>query len=265
MSTGLRDQFYSSGRISDCPIYDLHGHWGPHPAIHLPAADPLVARPLLQQANVKMLVLCHHYTLFTPDIGNRINIETVHAMPDLLRAYMGVNPNHPRETERDLATFDSHPDVFVGFKLLADYHRIKVGDDRNRAVWEFANERHLPVLLHTWGGSAFDGYQPVHEVAERYPQAQIICGHSIHGDWQHAVELARDFPNLYLELTAVPDERGAVEELLQGAGSSKLIFGTDFPWFSHFYYIGALLGAGVDDESLRDILYRNARRILGIE
>ena len=52
-------------------------------------------------------------------------------------------------------------------------------------------------------------------------------------------------------------------ELLAGAGSRKLVFGTDFPWFSHYYYIGALLGAGVDDEALRDILYRNAQRILG--
>ncbi|OGV70712.1 MAG: hypothetical protein A2269_07270 [Lentisphaerae bacterium RIFOXYA12_FULL_60_10] len=263
MSTSLRDRFYAEGRLPDCPIYDLHGHWGPHPAIHLPAADPAIARPLLDQANVRRLVLCHHYTLFTPDIGNRINIDTVRAMPDILRAYMGINPNHPDETARDLATFDRFPDVFVGFKLLADYHRIKVGDDRNRAVWEFANARRLPVLLHTWGGSAFDGYDAVREVAERYPEARIICGHSIHGDWDHAVELARNFPNLYQELTAVPDERGPVERLIEGAGSKKIIFGTDFPWFSHAYYVGALLGAGVDDESLRDILYRNAQRILG--
>ncbi|MCK5795755.1 MAG: amidohydrolase family protein, partial [Deltaproteobacteria bacterium] len=77
-----------------------------------------------------------------------------------------------------------------------------------------------------------------------------------------AIELANTFPNLYLELTAVPDERGAVEQLLAGAGSCKLVFGTDFPWFSHNYYIGALLGTGMDDDALRDILYRNAQRIL---
>ncbi len=263
MSRLLRERFLAEGRLPDCPVYDLHGHWGPHNAIHLPAADPAVARQLLARANVRRLVICHHYALLAPDIGNRANIEAVRAMPDLLRAYLAVNPNYPRDIARDLAAFDRHPDIFVGFKLLSDYHRAGVGDDRNRPVWEIANARRLPVLLHTWGGSAWNGHEAVREAAERYPEARILCGHSLHGDWCRAVELARDFPNLYLELTAVPDERGAVEQLLAGAGSEKLVFGTDFPWFSHFYYLGALIGAGLDDESLRDVLYRNARRILG--
>ncbi len=259
----LRQRFFVEGRLDDCPIYDLHGHWGPHNAIHMPAGDPQRARELLLQANVKLLVCCHHSTLFTPDIGNQANIEAVRMMPDLLRAYMGINPNYPDVVAADLATYDDYPDVFVGFKLLGDYHKISVADDRNRPVWEFADAKRLPLLLHTWGGSPYDGYEAVRSVAERYPNTTIICGHSIHGDWHKAVELARNFPNIYLELTAVPDERGPVELLLEVVGSRRIIFGTDFPWFSHYYYIGALLGSGAGDEALRDILYRNARRILG--
>jgi len=263
MSHDLRKRFFAEGRLDDCPIYDLHGHWGPHNGIHLPAGDDSTAIALLRQANVRRLVFCHHHTLFTPDIGNQANIDAVRAFPDLLRAYMGINPNYPDVVAQDLARFDSYPDVFVGFKLLADYHRVSVADDRNRPAWEMANARRLPILLHTWGGSEYDGYQAVRTVAERYPGATILCGHSIHGDWTHAIELARTFPNLHLELTAVPDERGAVEQLLEGVGSRQIVFGTDFPWFSHYYYIGALLGAGIDDEALRDILYRNGQRILG--
>ena len=262
MSHELRERFFAAGRLDDCPIYDLHGHWGPHNAIHLPGADAATARGLLERANVRRLVFCHHHTLFTPDIGNQANIDAVRALPDLLRAYMGINPNYPDVVAEDLDRFDQYPDVFVGFKLLGDYHRVSVADDRNRPVWEMANARRLPVLMHTWGGSIYNGYEAVRAVAERYPEALIICGHSIHSDWAHAIELAQTFPNLYLELTAVPDDRGVVEQLLEGAGSRKLVFGTDFPWFSHYYYIGALLGTGMDDEALRDILYRNAQRIL---
>ena len=263
MSEELRERFFAEGCLPDCPIYDLHGHWGGHNVIHLPAADPSTARGLLKKANVKRLVFCHHYALLAPDIGNRSNVDAVRSMPDILRAYMAINPNYPDEIKRDLAAYDDYPDIYVGFKLLADYHRVKVSDDRNRAVWEFADARRLPVLLHTWGKSTYNGCAQVREVAERYPNAQILCGHSFHGEWENAIELARNFPNLYLELTAVPDERGPVERMLDGAGSGKLVFGTDFPWFSHYYYLGALLGAGVDDDSLRDILYRNAQRILG--
>jgi predicted TIM-barrel fold metal-dependent hydrolase len=119
------------------------------------------------------------------------------------------------------------------------------------------------LLLHTWGNSSFDGYVPVRAVAQRYPDTRILLGHSLHGDWDHAIELAREFPNVYLELTAVLDERGVVERFVAEAGSHKVVYGTDFPWFSHYYYIGALLGAGLGDEDLRNILYRNAQRLLG--
>ena len=47
------------------------------------------------------------------------------------------------------------------------------------------------------------------------------------------------------------------------AGSEKIIFGTDTPWFNHHNYIGALLGAEMSDDDRRNILYRNAQRLLG--
>ena len=66
---------------------------------------------------------------------------------------------------------------------------------------------------------------------------------------------------MYCELTAVLDDRGAVEILVREAGSQKIV-GTDTPWFNHHNYIGALLGAEMSDEDRRNILYRNARRLL---
>jgi predicted TIM-barrel fold metal-dependent hydrolase len=262
--SSLRERFLAEGRLADCPIYDLHGHWGPHYGIHMPAADEATANRLFRQANVKRLVMCHHATLFTPDAGNTPNIEAVRRWPAVLRAYCGINPNYPDVVAQDLAQYDRYsPDVFVGFKLLADYHKVAVSDAPYQPVWEFAQARKLMLLLHTWGNSSFDGYVPVRAVAQRYPDTRILLGHSLHGDWDHAIELAREFPNVYLELTAVLDERGVVERFVAEAGSHKVVYGTDFPWFSHYYYIGALLGAGLGDEDLRNILYRNAQRLLG--
>ncbi len=264
MKAGLRERFFAEGRLDDCPIYELHGHWGTHYGINLPAADENFARRLMERANVKRLVMCHHHSLFSPDVGNAANIETVRRMPDIIRAYCAINPQYPEEIARDLSTFDRYyPNVYVGFKILADYHKVAISDGRCRPAWERAQAGRLPVLLHTWGGSQYDGYEQVKAMAKMYPDARILMGHSIHGDWDHAIELARDFPNVYLELTAVLDERGVVERFVKEAGAKKVLFGTDFPWFSYHYYIGSLLGAGLADEDLRDILYRNAQRLLG--
>ena len=262
-TTTLWEQFVANRTVQDCPIYDMHGHWGSTPGICLPAAQFDTAKTLLSQSGITRLVICHHHSLFSPDSGNVTNVEAVRALPHVLRAYMGINPNYPEVIAQDLAEYDSYPDVYVGFKMLADYHRIAVDEVPYRPVWEMANTRGLPVLLHTWGQSPYDGYEPVKHVLQRYPHAQVLLGHSLFGEWDRAAELAAHFANCYVELTAASLERGSLERMLQGVGSEKVVFGTDFPWFNEPYCIGTILGADITDEDRRNIFYRNAQRILG--
>ena len=258
----LKDEFFTKGKVEDCPIYDLHGHMGPVYGIHLPLADTARMVKTMDRVGVKMLVFCHHGALFTPNIGNLANIEAVRMFPDKLRAYCGLNGNYPEICRKDIETFDDYRDVYLGFKILADYHLISITDSIYQPAWELANERQLMMLLHTWGGSPFDGAEQVREVAEKYPNAAIILGHSLHGDWDGAISIANEFPNTYLELTAVLDDRGILERFLDKVSSEKIVFGTDFPWFDHHYYIGAVLGTGATDEDCRNIFYRNAERVI---
>lgn len=258
----LRERFFREGRLEDCPVFDLHGHMGPLQGARLPRCTPDAMVAAMARAGVRLAVFCHHDTLMAPDVGNAANLEVVRRFPKHFRAYCGINPNYPDEVCRDVASFDQYRDVYVGFKLLADYHRIPVNDPRNAPAWEKADAEALPVLLHTWGGSTFDGPDQVRACAVKYPNARILMGHSCHGSWAQAAALAREFPNVYCELTAVLDDRGAVEILVREAGSLKIVFGTDTPWFNHHNYIGALLGAEISDEDRRNILYRNARRLL---
>ncbi len=148
--------------------------------------------------------------------------------------------------------------------MLADYHGYPLTDDRYRPAWEKADADRLLVLIHTWGGSGLDGSAVVRRVAEKHPRARILLGHSCHGEWDQAIQLIKDFPNLYLELTAVLDERGILERFVAEAGSERVIYGTDFPWFNHHYYIGAVLGADMTDKDRHNILHRNAERLLGL-
>lgn len=257
--SSLRDRFFEHGSLDDCPIYDLHGHMGPFFGAHLPWCDPDAAINAMDRANVRMLVFCHHAAIFSPDIGNSANIEAVRMHPNRLRAYCGINPNYPDIIEKDVQSYDDYPDVYVGFKFHKDFHGISITDSRNTPAWELADSRGLPVLLHTWQES-----EQVREAAEKYPNAKILMGHSIHDNWDAAIELANNFPNVHYELCAVPDERGVLEKFVENSGSEKIFFGTDFPWFDFHYYIGAILGADISDDDRRNIFYRNARRLLGL-
>jgi predicted TIM-barrel fold metal-dependent hydrolase len=258
----LRDEFFEKGRVEDCPIYDMHGHMGEFYGINMPLADTADMVAEMDGVGVKMLVFNHHTTLLSPDVGNSVGIEAVRKYPERLRAYCGLNGNYPEICKKDVESFDDYSDVYLGFKLHGDTHGVPVTADVYTPMWEMADDRQLLVLLHTWDVSPFDGVSLVRPIAEKYPNAQILCGHSFHADWDNAMKLANDHPNIYLELTAVLDERGILERFIENVSSEKIIFGTDFPWFDHHYYIGGVLGAGCSDDDCRNIFYRNAERLI---
>jgi len=127
--------------------------------------------------------------------------------------------------------------------------------------WEFLNENHLLALCHTWGGSGYNGPANVRAVAERYPNVKIIMGHSCHSRWEDAIRLVKDFPNVYLELTAVLDDRGILDWFVREVGSERILFGTDLPWFSTHHAIGCIIDAEMTDEDRHNIFHRNGERI----
>ena len=261
--TPLVREFWENGSAESCPVVDMHGHLGTFAGIWFPrpSAEEMVIS--MDEANVRLLVFCPHATLFVPEIGNAPSIEAVRQFPDRLRAYIGINPHYPEAIARDLAAFDANADVFLGVKILADYHKTPMIAPAYESAFRFANERKLLVLMHTWGGSQFDGAPIVRQIAQQYPDATLLLGHSLHGAWDEAAKMAQDFPNVYLELTAVLDnDRGVMEKWVEAGLSTRMLFGTDLPWFSPLRGIGSILSADIADEDRHNILHRNAEKLL---
>jgi len=261
-SSPLAEAFWRDGRCADCPVYDMHGHMGVWHSIYFPRPEAADMVRTMDSAGVRMLVFAHHAGLFSPDVGHGPAIEAVRQFPDRLRAYLPVNGVYPEQIETDLALIDQRPDVFVGIKFLCDYHQVPMTDDRYCPAWELADARKLLVLAHTWSESKYDGPDVIRKIAERYTNLSLLMGHSCHGAWDEAVQLTRDFPNLYLELTAVLDNRGVIEQFAEQAGADRMLFGTDLPWFDPHHGVGALLSADITDEDRHQILHRNAERLL---
>jgi predicted TIM-barrel fold metal-dependent hydrolase len=260
--TPLTREFWTHGRSDSCPVVDMHGHMGPLNGIYFPRHSPEGMLRTMAQCGYRMLVFCHHAALNCPELQNAANLEAVRRYPERLRAYLAINPSYPEITARDLAAFDQYRDVYVGLKLLSDYHRVPWDAPAYESAWRFADERRLPVLGHTWGGSSFDGQEQVRRIAARYPNVRLLLGHSLHGAWDDAIAIAREYPQVYLELTAVLDDRGPLERFAAAGLGRRLLFGVDLPWFDPHQGIGAVLSADLDDETRHDILHRNAERLL---
>jgi len=258
----LASEFWAAGRAASCPVIDMHGHMGTFRGIYFPRGDTASMIHTMDQCGVQMLVFSHHHALFGPDIGNSASIAAVRQYPTRLRAYLALLPHYPEIIARDLAAYDDHRDVYVGLKFLAGYFGVPWDAPAFEPAWRFANDRGLLVLGHTWGGSACDGQVQVRKAAARYPNVKLLLGHCLHGAWDDAVAIAQEFPNVYLELTAVLDDRGPMEKFVAAGLSQKMLFGTDLPWFDPHHGIGAVLSADITDEDRRNILHHNAHRLL---
>lgn len=257
----LAQEFWEKGRLPDCPILDFHGHMGNLGQGFLPKGTTEAMLDTMDRCNTLFTFFCGHEALMNPCWGEETDMEAVRKFPDRFKAYHFIPSRYPKP-EEDLKRMDAHRDIFAGFKIHCDIYRVALSDPRHDAYWDYANRHRLPVLSHTWGGSPYDGASEVEKILSSYPDLIFIAGHAIHGDWQRGTELAAKYPNMYLELTAVLDDRGALDLFVERIGSRQILFGTDLPWFSTHHGIGAVLSAEMTDADRRNILYKNGARIL---
>lgn len=255
----LRDQFLNGG---GCRVIDAHGHLGPFYAIYMPEASLESMVDGIRSRNVESIILSPHACL-TGDTreGNREMAEAAAAYPGLIYGYCTINPNFPADIEREMDTYIRMKGV-VGFKIHPPMHSYPATGHRYKPMWERANSGKLMVLSHTWGKSGGCGADDMKQIAETYPNVRLLLGHSCHGAWEEAIALARDFPNVYLELTAAYSVYGLIEWMCRDAGSHKVLFGTDYPWFDPFVAVGSVVHARIADHEMENILWRNTRRLL---
>jgi predicted TIM-barrel fold metal-dependent hydrolase len=255
-------EFMAAGRSESCPVIDMHGHYGHFKGIYFPGpcADGMLR--MMDRAGVASIVCSSHASLVDSERGNREMAQVVREHPGRFYAYRTVNPNYPEQVQSEIERFPHDPG-FVGFKFHPSGNFYPLTGDNYLPALEYAHQHALLVLSHSWGLSQYDSPQMFAEVAPKYPQATFLMGHSGYGEWDAAFAVAREHPNVYLELTAAYKVAGIIERMVKEVGSHKVLFGTDLPWFDPHYCIGCVCFSHITDEDRRDILHRNAERLLG--
>lgn len=255
----LHDSFAAG---EGCPVIDVHGHLGPFPGIFMPEA-PLEAMLCgLERCGIESLVISPHSALLGDTReGNAEMLDAVRQNPGRILGYCTLNPTYPDDLPLEAERYLDQPGV-VGIKIHPSLHGTPVDAPAYVPVWELAERRQLIVLSHTWGATGGCGADDMRKVAERYPNVRLFLGHSCYGAWDKAIALATEFPNVYLELTAAYHVFGLLELMCKRAGSTKVLFGSDYPWFDPLVAIGCVTSAHIDEEQMTDILHRNARRLL---
>ena len=250
----------------DYKIIDMHTHMGPQYPLYSSGHDMDSMVNFMDEAGVDFIISSPLEDLFC---GSSKRVQITDAMrkyPERIKGYYGINPTLGINLAEIEKAFAANPG-YVGFKLLPDYHRTEITGDLYRPVLEYADEKEMLLLSHTWGismnGESCNSADKIAKVLGAYKRIKFIMGHSIQGQVDLAIELSKNYPNAYLDLCDTGRLNGVIEKMVREAGACKVVFGTDAPLQSYYFIAGGVLAARITDAERKMILRDNALAILG--
>ena len=172
----------------------------------------------------------------------------------------------------------------VGCKLGPIYQNVDpLGPDFLR-VCEALERLELPMLIHQGTTFARAGSlllaRPIllDEIALRYPKLKIVIAHIGHPWFDEAIAVVRRHPHVYADISGLVTRRWLLYQALVSAieyrVEHKLLFGTDYPFFSARQTIDGLRSVTgqafgpdmpvVDEQVVEDIIHRPTLELLEI-
>jgi predicted TIM-barrel fold metal-dependent hydrolase len=261
-------------------IIDSHIHYGRLTRGYLPGSEIPEMLNIMKKCHIKMAIGTHYASIFTNEFeyGTSETARIIAEHAGILYGYCFYNPMLERESIELVKKSMKANKGFVGIKIYPPTSMIYPNDQRYAALWEYAEAEGVPVLSHTWdpepkNTSPFDTAsvyaQPClfEPVAERYPKARIILGHTGGHYTGHlqAIKAAQKFPNIYVDMCGDITGSGLLEWFVREIGSTKILFGTDLNLIDPRTALGRVFGANLSREEKENILFKNALSIFRLQ
>lgn len=157
-----------------------------------------------------------------------------------------------------------------GIKIHPAHAMVAPDEPKMVRLCQLAGDHGLVVLFHCGPvGIVRDAadarcqvYRYERSIAEA-PQTSFILGHSGALQWEVALDFARRYPNVYLELAS--QGLPVVRTLLDAVGDERVMFGSDWPFYHQAMGLAKVfLATEGRDELRRRVLWGNAARVLGL-
>jgi len=183
--------------------------------------------------------------------------------------FASINPNSTKQPEKILEKCVQEMG-FRGLKLYPPYQHFFPNKKELYPLYEKLIELDIPVMFHT-GSSIYKNSKLKYgdpllldEVAADFPNLKIIMAHGGRGFWyEKAFFLSRLHKNIYLEISGLPPQKllGYYPDFQKN--TDKIIFGSDWPGVKSIKdNIETICNLPINENSLKKILYQNAKKIL---
>lgn len=149
---------------------------------------------------------------------------------------------------------------FKGIKLAPLVHQMSFSDESVARVVAFCGEKGIPLYTHVTVREATSTFA-LEALVANHPKTTIIIGHMGLGDVdQHAIMLASEFDNVYLETSLAPIL--ALKLAIDQLGVEKLLFGTEFPLSDPLIEYEKIRRLPISEKEKKMILGENMARLL---
>lgn len=192
------------------------------------------------------------------------SIEAVDKYPDRLVGAIWIDPLKGQEAIDEIRDAVSNHG-FKAIKLHPLFQAYRPTDEPVIEVAKVARELGVPLMVHT-GHPPYSLPWSVAELADLFPDVDIVLIHMGHGNGifiQSAIDMAKKYPNLYLETSGMPMHT-KIRDAYLNVGADRIMFGLDLPFHHPSVEIQKGLVSGLTDEQLEDYYYNNAAKLLGI-
>ncbi|MBN1542145.1 amidohydrolase family protein [candidate division KSB1 bacterium] len=193
------------------------------------------------------------------ELGNRDTLQAMHDFPEEIVGYAAIHPLYVADWQKTLKYYYEECG-FTGIKPYYPRWRIPYNDPLFDPWYAYGNRHRLYCLLHYSDNFMAE----VRDLAARYPEISFLLAHS-GTSWQVArshTALAKEFGNVYLELTFTSVLEGVIEYMVNTVGSERVLYGSDAPMRDPFPQFGWVAFADISQEDKYNILGRNMARIL---
>jgi uncharacterized protein len=189
--------------------------------------------------------------------GNTFVARQAREHPDRLVPACSVNPWYG-----DAAIVELHRALADGARMVVLHPFLQGCLANDELVWpllEVASQERVPVYIHTGPPGNSTPWQLV-DLAERFPQLDLIMGHSGSTDfWYDVIDAAKAAPNIYLESSLA--RPFSFPERIQALGSQRIIMGSYAP-INKLVFEWEQMRLALTPEAVESVLGGNLRRLL---
>ncbi len=192
--------------------------------------------------------------------ANRLALQIADELDGYYIPGFHVNPAFLEESLQEIDFMQERGVRLIG-ELVPAFMGIDYENGNMKPIIEYATQNNMIFNLHTVHAAVME------KVMDADKNATIICAHPGEGESLDA-HLARmkKYENCYIDISGTGINRhGVLRRLIDGVGVERILYGSDYPVCNPASLLGGIILDDLITEREKEyILYKNAKRLLGI-